>query len=152
MELGDTGKRKQPNIIVALVPLITVIVLLVCCQLFLNIEIHFPLLLGTIAGALIGVFYLKYPWHEIEKGIFDSIYSAMQPILITGIIGFIIGAWISGGIVPAIVYYGLKVLSPDFFLATSMVICSPMILPRWCSATTSQRFIWTWNIGNGMMC
>ena len=27
-----------------------------------------------------------------------------------------------------------------------------MILPRWCSATTSQRFIWTWNIGNGMMC
>ena len=36
MELGDTGKRKQPNIIVALVPLITVIVLLVCCQLFLN--------------------------------------------------------------------------------------------------------------------
>ena len=103
MELGDTGKRKQPNIIVALVPLITVIVLLVCCQLFLNIEIHFPLLLGTIAGALIGVFYLKYPWHEIEKGIFDSIYSAMQPILITGIIGFIIGAWISGGIVPAIV-------------------------------------------------
>ena len=72
MELGDTGKRKQPNIIVALVPLITVIVLLVCCQLFLNIEIHFPLLLGTIAGALIGVFYLKYPWHEIEKGIFVS--------------------------------------------------------------------------------
>ena len=113
MELGDTRKRKQPNIMVALAPLITVIVLLVCCQLFLNIEIHFPLLLGTIVGALIGVFYLKYPWHEIEKGIFDSIYSAMQPILITGIIGFIIGAWISGGIVPAIVYYGLKVLSPD---------------------------------------
>lgn len=124
MELGDTRKRKQPNIMVALAPLITVIVLLVCCQLFLNIEIHFPLLLGTIVGALIGVFYLKYPWHEIEKGIFDSIYSAMQPILITGIIGFIIGAWISGGIVPAIVYYGLKVLSPDFFLVTSMVICS----------------------------
>ena len=35
MELGDTGKRKQPNIIVALVALITVIVLFVCCQLFL---------------------------------------------------------------------------------------------------------------------
>ena len=51
MELGDTRKRKQPNIMVALAPLITVIVLLVCCQLFLNIEIHFPLLLGTIVGA-----------------------------------------------------------------------------------------------------
>ena len=137
MELGDTGKRKQPNIIVALVPLITVIVLLVCCQLFLNIEIHFPLLLGTIAGALIGVFYLKYPWHEIEKGIFDSIYSAMQPILITGIIGFIIGAWISGGIVPAIVYYGLKVLSPDFFLVTSMVICSLVSIATGSSWTTA---------------
>ena len=91
MELGDTGKRKQPNIIVALVPLITVIVLLVCCQLFLNIEIHFPLLLGTIAGALIGVFYLKYPWHEIEKGI--SLVLSLehgfpaelyQPLYITG--------------------------------------------------------------------
>lgn len=137
MELGDTRKRKQPNIMVALAPLITVIVLLVCCQLFLNIEIHFPLLLGTIVGALIGVFYLKYPWHEIEKGIFDSIYSAMQPILITGIIGFIIGAWISGGIVPAIVYYGLKVLSPDFFLVTSMVICSLVSVATGSSWTTA---------------
>lgn len=47
MELGDTRKRKQPNIMVALAPLITVIVLLVCCQLFLNIRNPFSFVVGN---------------------------------------------------------------------------------------------------------
>ncbi len=134
---GVARTKKKPSLGIALLPLLSVMILLLCCLLFLKIEIHIPLLVGTVIAAVLAVFVLHYSWAEIEKGIFDSIYSGMQPILITGIIGFIIGAWILGGIVPAIIYYGLKILSPNFFLVTCMLLCSVVSVATGSSWTTA---------------
>lgn len=137
MTTDDTRRKKKPNIWLALLPLVFVMAMLLCCLLFLDIEIHIPLLLGTVFAALIGVYGLHYRWEEIEKGIFESIQSGMQPILITGIIGLIIGSWILGGIVPSIIYYGLKILSPRFFLITCMILCSIVSIATGSSWTTA---------------
>lgn len=137
MDEGATRTKKKPSLGIALLPLLAIMGLLLCCLLFLDIEIHIPLLVGTVIAAVLAVFVLHYSWAEVEKGIFDSIYSGLQPILITGIIGLIIGAWILGGIVPAIIYYGLKILSPGFFLVTCMLLCSIVSIATGSSWTTA---------------
>ena len=133
----DVTRGKKPNVWLSLLPLMFVMGMLLCCLLFFDMDIHIPLLLGTVFASLIGVYGLHYRWGDIEKGIFESIQSGMQPILITGIIGMIIGAWILGGIVPSIIYYGLKILSPRFFLITCMILCSIVSIATGSSWTTA---------------
>ena len=142
---------KKPGLLISLLPLVTVIGLLLASLLVFGIDIHIPLVIGTVVASLIGVFVCKIPWSELEDGIFTSIRSAMQAILITGIIGFIIGAWIMGGIVPAIIFYGLKILSPKFFLVTCLLICAIVSVATGSSWTTAGTIgIALIGIGMGM--
>jgi NhaC family Na+:H+ antiporter len=53
------------------------------------------------------------------------------------VVGLMIGTWISGGIVPAMIYYGLKVLSPGIFLVATMIICSIISLGTGSSWSTA---------------
>lgn len=135
----DTDTRvnvKQPSLIVSLIPILTVISLLLGSLLVFDVDIQIPLILATVVASLISVLYLGFSWKEIEQGIFDSIQSAMQAILIACIIGLIIASWIMGGIVPTIIYYGLKLLSPNFFLVTSLVISAVVGIATGSSWTT----------------
>ncbi|WP_312072362.1 Na+/H+ antiporter NhaC [Anaerotignum propionicum] len=127
---------KKPSLGIALLPMVIVLVSLFFSLLIFDIDIHIPLIIGTVVAAMLAVFVLHFSWKEIEKGIFSSIASAMQAILITGIIGFIIGSWILGGIVPTVIYYGLQILSPRFFLVTCLIICSVVSVATGSSWTT----------------
>jgi len=93
--------------------------------------------MGAIIASVIGIFYLGIPWKEIEDGIVASIGSTMQAILILAIIGSLIGSWIAGGIVPTMIYYGLQILSPTFFLIASLILCSIVSLATGSSWTTA---------------
>jgi len=62
---------------------------------------------------------------------------AMGAILILMVVGLMIGTWISGGIVPTMIYYGLKVLSPGIFLGATMIICSIISLGTGSSWSTA---------------
>ncbi len=48
----------------------------------------------------------------------------MAAVIIMMIIGVIIGTWLAGGIVPAMIYYGLKLLNPSIFLVVTLLLCS----------------------------
>jgi NhaC family Na+:H+ antiporter len=60
----------------------------------------------------------------MERGIVDSIHKAMPAILIMLSVGILIGAWMASGTIPMVIYYGLKLISPKFFLVTACVVCS----------------------------
>ncbi len=75
-----------------------------------------------ITGCL-GLF-LRFKWQEMERGIVDSIHKAMPAILIMLCVGILIGSWIACGTIPMIIYYGLKLISPKFFLVTACFVCS----------------------------
>lgn len=53
------------------------------------------------------------------------------------IIGMVVGTWILAGIVPTMIYYGLKVLSPGIFLVATLIICSIVSLATGSSWTTA---------------
>jgi NhaC family Na+:H+ antiporter len=67
---------------------------------------------------------LGYRWNELLDGIVDSIRKAMPAILIMLCVGLLIGSWISCGTIPMVMYYGLKIISPQYFLATACVVCT----------------------------
>lgn len=130
-------QKKQATVFDALIPIVFTIAVLMYTILVLEGDVHIPLVLGSITTALVSVYKLGFTWAEIEEGFIATIGSTMQAILILAIIGMIIGTWILGGIVPTLIYYGLKVLSPAFFLIASMILCSIVSLATGSSWTTA---------------
>ncbi|SHK29604.1 Na+/H+ antiporter NhaC [Paramaledivibacter caminithermalis] len=84
---------------------------------------HIPMLIGTAFAALMAL-KIGYSWKEIEKSMFEGISQALQAIIILAIIGVLIGVWLLSGVVPTMIYYGLKILSPKIFLFATVIICS----------------------------
>lgn len=84
---------------------------------------HVPLVGATAIAAVVAVYRLGYKWKDLEESMFKSINMAMQAILIIIIIGILIGTWIVSGVVPCMIYWGLKILSPNIFLVASVLIC-----------------------------
>ena len=81
------------------------------------------LLLGAGAVGLVGV-RLGYSWREIEEGLVDGIAMTLVPMLILMSVGMLIGSLILAGTIPALIYYGVQVLSPDIFYAACAIICA----------------------------
>ncbi len=133
---NQAKEKKQPSLLLSILPVIVTIIFL-AIAIKIEADIHIPLILGATFTAVIAVFVLGYKWVEIEEGIVASISSTMQAILILAIIGVIIGTWIIGGIVPTLIYYGLQILSPTFFLAASLLLCSVVSLATGSSWTTA---------------
>ena len=65
-----------------------------------------------------------YNWKNLQDGIVNSITSAMGAIIILLIIGSLTGTWLIGGIVPAMIYYGIQIIDPSIFLFASCVVCA----------------------------
>ncbi len=84
---------------------------------------HLPMLIGTAFAALMAL-RMGYKWGDIEDSMFKGILQAMQAIIILAIIGVLIGVWLKAGVVPTMIYYGLKIISPQIFLVASLIICS----------------------------
>ena len=78
----------------------------------LGVDAHIPIVISSVVVCLVGVVVLKKPWSEIEQGGLNAIAVALQAIVILMIIGMVIGIWIQSGVVPALIYYGLSILSP----------------------------------------
>lgn len=99
------------------------IVVMSVCIIHFKVDPHVPMFVGVIIASVMAL-ALGYKWKEIEEAMMDGIYRALQAVVILIIIGILIGVWIVGGIVPAMVYYGLKLLSPGIFLVAAVLICS----------------------------
>jgi Na+:H+ antiporter, NhaC family len=118
---------REPNLLEALIPLIILIALL-----SFNVVIYndtatsgpnqIALILAAVAAALIGG-RLGYTWKQLQNGMVQSINSAMSAILILLIIGALSGTWMLAGIVPSMIYYGLQLMHPSYFLLASCIIC-----------------------------
>ncbi len=131
-----TDKRKKIRLGFALIP-----VLFLVAALFVTISIfkqppHIPLIFAAAVASAVAVIF-RHPWTEILDGMVTGITMAMGAILILMIVGTMIGTWMMGGIVPSMIYYGLKVLSPGIFLVATLIICSIVSLGTGSSWSTA---------------
>ncbi|MBD3628124.1 Na+/H+ antiporter NhaC [Cyclobacterium sp.] len=136
----DRSSRK-PSLWEALFPIIFLIVLLA-----ININVfgtdgllgsnQLVLVISSGIAGMMAVFRLGVHWDKLQDGIIRSISSAMSSILILLLIGSLAGSWMISGIVPAMIYYGLKVLNPSIFLLAACVVCGVVSVSTGSSWTT----------------
>jgi len=131
----STQKTDMP-LLLALIPVIFLIASLSYVIIVLKQTPHMPLIMSAAVAAIIAGTQGK-SWKTIREGMVHGITLAMNSILILIIVGTMIGTWILGGVVPTMIYYGLKVLSPGIFLAATMLICSVIALGTGSSWSTA---------------
>lgn len=146
------SKKKAPSLGIALIPIIAMVLFLFLGIFKFKADPHIPLLLSATVASFVAL-YLGYTWREIEKGFIKAVSLALQALIILIIIGTIIGTWLAGGIVPTMIYYGLDILSPTYFLPAAAVICSVVAIASgnaWTAAGTIGIAIMGVGIGLGV--
>lgn len=114
---------KKPTFLIALVPIISMALLLAIGYGIYQIRIEVLLLTASFIAGLVGL-KLGYTYKEMENGIMDSIRKGMPAMSIVIIVGILIGTWIASGTIPMIIYFGLKIISPTYFLVTACFVSS----------------------------
>src|SRR5665648_779807 len=99
-------------------------------------ELHIPLIASATFASIVSIAN-GYKWAFLEQGIIASINRSMQAMLILMTVGLLIGSWIAGGVVPAMIYYGLMILNPSIFLFAGCIICCIVSLATGSSWTTA---------------
>ena len=94
------------------------------------------LLMATGICVLIGMVVLRRPWAAFEEAMVRNISGVSTAIIILLIIGALSGAWIVSGVVPTLIYYGIQVIHPGFFLLCTCIICAIVSLMTGSSWTT----------------
>lgn len=120
----ETSKEpRRPTFVVALIPLLSMGILLGVGYGIYRIRPQVLLVAAAFLTGCLG-FLLKFRWEDMQRGIVDSIHKAMPAILIMLCVGILIGSWIACGTIPMIIFYGLKLISPQYFLFTACLVCS----------------------------
>ena len=114
---------KKPSLIYSLFILMLMVAVISTGIIFFDASIQI-LLLIAIMVFIPSIKRLGYSYKEIEKTMFTSMLKALQPALILMTVGILIGTWIASGTVPALIYYGIQSISPQFFLVTTLLFCS----------------------------
>ena len=124
----SSSKTTTPSIFESLIPIVSLIVMLSASVYIYGDDSSYggnqiALILGAAIASIIGI-KNGYAWKEIEAGIIKGISAAMGAILILLAVGAMIGTWIMSGLVPAMIYYGLNILSPSIFYFAACIICA----------------------------
>ena len=115
-----------------------------------DLTTHVPLIFAAVVASLIA-HLLGYNWQEILDGMVQGINKALAACLILLVIGLLVGSWIQSGIVPAMIYYGLELLSPSIFLLATCVICALVSLATGSSWSTAATVgIALMGVGHGL--
>ena len=135
-------ENKEITILEALIPVVILMGLLAYNIFFKDGEWlgeysnQYILLMGGIVAAVVGLFN-KVSVAIMAKEIWENSKSVFVPILILLLVGALAGTWLISGVIPAMVYYGLQVLSPEIFLPASVIISAIISVATGSSWTTS---------------
>ena len=114
---------RRPSFMAALLTFLSIVAILIIGIFALHVDLHILLILGIIVTALVAK-KIGYKWEEIQAAMGHGVSRAMIGMFIFIAIGMLIGSWIQAGTVPALIYYGLDLLSPRWFLPAGLLICS----------------------------
>ncbi len=134
-------RNKELNIYEALLPVLVLIAML-AYNVFvygddaLSGSNQFILLLGGAVAAIVG-FFNKVTYKSMIEEIANNIKSTTGALLILLFVGALAGTWLISGVIPTMIFYGLKLLNPTIFLPATVVICAVISIATGSSWTTS---------------
>jgi len=136
-------ENKELSLLVSLIPVVILMALLAYNIFFIEGQEWFGgytnqyiLLMGGLVAVTVG-FFNKTSFRTMVDEVWENWKSVFVPIMILFLVGALAGTWLVSGIIPAMVYYGLQVLSPDIFLPASVIIAAIISIATGSSWTTS---------------
>lgn len=134
-------RSEKPSWWVSLIPFIVLIaVLVLVIRVFgasaLDGASQVSLLFAAGVAVAISMIFYRVPWKDFEDGILDNIRAVGTSILILLLIGAVSGSWMVSGVVPTMIYYGMKVIFPEIFLFAACGICALISVMTGSSWTT----------------
>nr|AOE12679.1 Na+/H+ antiporter NhaC [uncultured bacterium]CCF99965.1 Na+/H+ antiporter NhaC [uncultured Flavobacteriia bacterium] len=145
VHIGDQKiiDNKELNLLESLIPVVILMCLLAYNIFFVEGQEWFGaytnqyiLIMGGIVAAVVG-FFNKVSFATMVAEVWENWKSVFVPIMILFLVGALAGTWLVSGIIPAMVYYGLQVLSPEIFLPASVIIAAIISIATGSSWTTS---------------
>lgn len=139
MKLFSRGEK--PSWAVSLIPFIVLTVVLVLVIKAFGADAlsggsQVALIFSAGVTVAISMVFYRTPWKDFEEAIVDNIKSVATAVVILLLIGAVAGSWMVSGVVPTLIYYGMKVISPAIFLFATCVICALISVMTGSSWTT----------------
>jgi len=148
--MAKARQQRDPHIWEALVSLFSLVVGISVSIAVYGMDPHIPMLLGVFVAAVVA-YKAGFTWDAIQEGMLQGISNSLQAIVILFIIGILIGVWILSGVVPTLLFYGLKILHPSIFLPATVLICAVTSLATGTSwGTTGTIGVALMGIGGGL--
>ncbi|CEB56583.1 putative Na+/H+ antiporter [Salmonella enterica subsp. enterica serovar Paratyphi A] len=129
---ASQNKKKTLSLGLALIPVISMLLLLIIGYGIMGLRIE-PLLLCSAAVAAGIAWWQGYCWEDIINSVVDKLAKAMPVIMILICVGGLIGTWMFSGTIPYMVYWGLKLISPEYILIAAFFLTIEHI----------QHLLWT---------
>ena len=120
--------KRVPSPFVSFLPILLLVSLLIATiSTFgtdaLNGGSQVALLGATAFCVLLGMAFYRIPWQVYEDAIVDNIKGVSSALIILLVIGALSGSWMISGVIPTLVYYGMNLMHPMFFLASACLVC-----------------------------
>ena len=144
-------KKRKTNFILAILPILIVIASLIYFVIIKGGAPHIAIIIAIALSAAIGRWFMGYSWKEMLDGMVKADRVVISVIGILMAIGMLIGAWVISGTVPLLMVYGLKIISPSFFLPAVLLVSSIISLATGTSwGTVGTMGLVFMGIGAGM--
>ncbi len=134
-------EQKIPHPLIAIIPVAVLIGFLAIVIILFGSDSlsggsQIALLMGMAVCVCISMGVYRIPWKHIEQQIVKTIGEVSITLLILLCVGMLSGSWMISGVVPTLIYYGVQIMSPQFFLVSACLICALVSLLSGSSWTT----------------
>ena len=134
-------REGSPSWAVSLIPFIVLTIILGLVIKFFGTSAldgasQVALIFGASVVVAISMIFYKVSWKVFEESILDNIHAVGTSIVILLLIGAVSGSWMVSGVVPTMIYYGMKVIIPEVFLFATCIICALIAVMTGSSWTT----------------
>ena len=136
----------EPHPFISVIPLAVLITLIVMVvKLFPDDALagasQVALMIATAVCVALGMGIYNMKWNIFEEMIKKTVGDAGVSILILLLIGMMSATWMISGVVPTLIYYGVQIMSPTFFLPCACIISSIISVMTGTSWTTIATIV-----------
>lgn len=114
--------KRAPTLGESILALLSMAVIIAVGYIGFGIRVEPLMILSAIVSGLLAR-RVGMRWKDIEGAICQKIIQATPAILIMWTIGMVIATFIFSGSIPMIIYYGLKIINPQYLYVCAFLVC-----------------------------
>lgn len=116
-------EKRTPSFAYSLLTLFSLVIFLIVGMRVLGAPLNVIMFLAWMLLNLLSL-KLGYTYSELEEKALEAVQNGLKSIVIMLAVGTLIAVFTASGTVPTIIYYGIKIMSPKYYLLSALILCS----------------------------